>query len=960
MQVRILGPFEVVQDGRLVALGSRRQRQLLALLVLADGAVVSLDRLAEDLWSGQPPATARHTLQVYAHRIRRALGADAERLVTVAPGYRLRLGPDEVDAEMADRLASEGRNALAAGDAERAADHFDAALALWRGPLLADLGDLPAFEADRTRWDATRLAVVEDRIEADLARGGHGEVVAELERLTAQHPFRERLWAQLMLALYRSGRQADALDAFQRARRILADELGIEPGPRLAELRDGILLQDTALELGPHGKHAPRVALPLARTRFFGRRRELSRLAGWLRTRRLVTITGPPGVGKTRLALQAARGAVDHHPHGVYFVALADLEEPGLVAPTIATVLAVPASKRPLTDALADHLATRRLLLVLDNVEHVLPAAQLIGRLLDTAPELTVLATSRSPLHLAGEQELPLEPMPAPAPEASPDELPGLEAIDLFIDRARAVAPELALTPDTIAAVTEMVARLDGLPLAIELAASRLRSLPLTELVRRLELPLVALGAGPVDVSARQRTLRDAIAWSHGLLDASEQAALRRLAVFRGGFTLDAAEAVAAGEPVAEVGDAVARLVDASLLARPVEAGPARFSMLETIRGYGLERLAGSGEQAEVARRHAGFFAGLVEQAEPELTGPDHVRWLDRLAAEEPNLRAVMSWARDGGDLDLGLVVAGRLWRFWQLRGRLPEGRHWLEQLLVADGEASKAARAKAHLGLAWVCYWLADLDTAEERYTAALDVLADSDDPLLRAEALLGLVVTLACHRDRVEEAKPFEAQLQALSAAAPLPPLLLLALVAAGTIRRFSGDLEGARTYAEQSVELTRRGGVRWWEGEALRALGQISFQQGRLDEAAEHLRASIRIAHELGHHTGVAIDLAWLGRVAVAQGRPAEGVVLAGAASRVREAVGGAFTVQDYSSHVDDPKHAARNLLTTSDVELAWARGRRMTLEEAIAASGAPPADAATTEHDHLHLRETRSVP
>ncbi len=953
MQVRILGTFEVVQDGWPVELGSLRQRQLLALLALAGGAVVSLDRLAEDLWSGQPPATARHTLQVYAHRIRGALGGDADRLVTVAPGYRLRLDPHEVDAEQFDRLASEGREALAAGDAERATNHFDTALARWRGPLLTDLGDLPAFEADRARWEAIRVAVVEDRIEADLARGGHGEVLAELERLTAQHPFRERLWAQLMLALYRSGRQVDALDAFQRARRILADELGIEPGPQLAELRDGILLQDTALELSPHGQLAPRVALPLARTRFFGRRRELARLAGWLRTRRLVTITGPPGVGKTRLAIQAARSVVDHHPHGVYFVALANLEEPGLVAPAIATVLAVPASKQPLTGALADHLATRRLLVVLDNVEHVMPAAELIGRLLDAAPRLTVLATSRSPLHLSGEQELPLEPMPRPTPEASPDELPGLEAIDLFVDRARAVAPAFALTPDTIGAVAEVVTRLDGLPLAIELAASRLRSLPLTELVRRLEPPLRALGTGPVDVPARQRTLRDAVAWSHDLLHAPEQAALRRLAVFRGGFTLDAAEAVAAGEPVAEVDDAVARLVDASLLARPVETGPARSSMLETIRGYGLEQLAVSGEQAEVARRHAAFFAGLVEQAEPELTGPAHVRWLDRLAAEEPNLRAVMTWARDGGELDLGLVMAGRLWRFWQLRGRLPEGRHRLEQLLVTRGEASNDARAKAHLGLAWVCYWLADLDAAEEQYRAALDVLADSDDRSLRGEALFGLVVTLACHRDRVEEAKPLEAQLQALIAAAPLPPLLLLGLVAAGTIRRFSGDLEGARSYAEQGVEFTRRGGVRWWEAEALRALGQISFQQGRLDEATEHLQASIRIAHELGHQTGVAIDLAWLGRVAVAQGRPDEGVVLAGAASRVREGVGGAFTVQDYSADVDDPKHAARDLLSTSDLEVAWARGRRMTLDEAVASSGAPPADAATTEPGRLHL-------
>jgi predicted ATPase len=403
-----------------------------------------------------------------------------------------------------------------------------------------------------------------------------------------------------------------------------------------------------------------------------GRRRELAEVDGLVRSRRLVTLTGPPGVGKTRLALETAQRVAGEHPHGVFFVSLAEVETPALLPAVISAALRVPASDQSLDGALMAHLRPRRVLLVLDNFEHVAPGAELVGRLLDAAPGLVVLATSRMPLRLSGEQEYPLGPLPAAAYDEVAADRTGVDALTLFVDRARAVDPDFALTADNGPLVAEIVNRLDRLPLAIELAAPRLRGVPLVELNAQLSSRLLAgLADGPIDAPARQRTLADAIDWSHDLLDPADQAAFRRLAVFRGGFTLEAAAAVAAGPPIEDVGGAVSRLVDASLVERPVEAGPARFALLETIRDYGLWRLEAAGETGAVLRRHADFHAQLVAQAEHELTGPAHHEWLARLTAEYANVRAVFAWAgrAQPGDRELALLMAGGMWRFWQCEG---------------------------------------------------------------------------------------------------------------------------------------------------------------------------------------------------------------------------------------------------------------------------------------------------
>jgi predicted ATPase/DNA-binding SARP family transcriptional activator len=934
VEFRVLGPLEVVAGGQPLDLGTPRQRTLLGLLLVQAGGVVSYDRLVEDLWNGDPPVTARHTLQGYVHRLRRTLGADAWRLTTRPPGYQLKVSTGELDAQRFQDLATAGRRALVRDDPQAAADELAAGLGLWRGPLLADLDEVAALEPERARLEALRLTALEDRIEADLALGGHGGLVSELEALLAGHPYRERLWGQLMLALYRSGRQADALQAFHRARQVLDEELGIEPSRWLRRRQEQILLQDPVLEgPDPTPPPQPQQNLPVQRTSFVGRRRETAELQGLLQTRRLVCVTGPPGSGKTRLAVEVAASLLEAFPHGAWFVSLAEVADPELIRSAVATALAIPElPERPAAQALTDHLRSRRLLLVMDNFEHLLPAAVTVAELLDAAPGLGVLATSRTPLRLSGEQEYPLAPLPLPRPEASADVL-GNDAVALFADRAAAVDPHFVLDTDNAPLVTEVVARLDGLPLAIELAAARLRLFPLKELAHRLRPAIPLLTGGPVDHAARQRTLRDAIAWSDQLLDPADRALLRRLGVFQGRFTLEAAEAVAQGPPVTDLVAGLATLVEGSLLGRPVEPGQTRFWMLETIREYALEQLRAAGEAGAIGGRHARFYAALVERAEPKLTGADQAGWLDRLEAEHANLQASLRWASQTGDSDLALLLAARLWRFWQLRGHFAEGRRWLEEVLATEGPVSMA-RAKALIGLAGLCYWQGDWDAAEAAYRQAHELAKGLDDWWLELEALFGVAFTLACHRGELQAAAPIEQQFQALIDEHPEPLAIGLGLATSQMMRLFAGDLDGSRSYGEQCLAGTRALGERWYESQILRTLALTAMLQGRHQQAEDELRECLEVALELGDLAGVALDLDRLGQAAVALGQPERAVVVAGAADRLRESVGGGLTVESGRWETEHPRDAARRQLTDTEIDRAWAQGRAMSLEDALA--------------------------
>jgi predicted ATPase/DNA-binding SARP family transcriptional activator len=631
MEFRILGPLEVIGPDGPVALGGAKRRAVLAVLLLYANEPVSAERLALALWGEEAPRAAVKTVHVHLSRLRAALGPEAL-LTTTSAGYRLRVQPDELDLERFERLAEEGRGALAASEPERAAALLREALELWRGPPLADVQLERFAPAEIARLEELRLAAIESCTDAELAAGRHTLLVGELQRLVAAHPSRERLAEQLMLALYRCGRQADALAAFQATRAHLTRELGLEPGPALRALQAEILEQAPGLAAArreaPAAAHWTPPALPLPSTPMVGREREIAELTSLLERDevRLATLTGPGGVGKTRVALAAARALTARLP--ATWVDLAAVARAADVASAIAAALAVtplPGEEPPAT--LRRFLAERRLLLVIDNFEHVLPAAELIGELLSTCPGLTVLTTSRGTLDLRAEHRVVLEPLPL------------RDAAELFAAAAR--RQDSRFERDTVAAATidRICERLDRLPLAIELAAARTTLLSLENLAVRLDRSLSDLRSGARDAPDRQQTLQATLEWSCGLLDADQQRAFARLAVFAGGCTLAAAESVCGARL-----DTLEVLADRSLLT--TDAGE-RYRMLKTIREYATQRLEQSGEADEIRRLHHQYFARLID-AETLPTSP--LSWPTVPASsafthERENIMAALSWA---------------------------------------------------------------------------------------------------------------------------------------------------------------------------------------------------------------------------------------------------------------------------------------------------------------------------
>ncbi len=480
---------------------------------------------------------------------------------------------------------------------------------------------------------------------------------------------------------------------------------------------------------------------------FIGRAREVAEVSRLLTTTRLLTLTGPGGTGKTRLSVAAAQASLASYPAGAAWVGLSPISDPGLVPSAIATVLGVvDQGTRDLVDLVAERIGTDRLLLLLDNFEQVLPAASVVHSLLAACPGLTVLATSREVLHLAGEREYPVQPLALPDPSHAGDlaALAANEAIALFVDRAQAIRPDFVLGTDNAAAVAAICARLDGLPLAIELAAARVRILAPAAIQARLDQSLGLLSGGARDLPERQQTLRGAIAWSYDLLDAAERTFFERLSVCAGGWSIEAATYIA--DPDGELGldalDGLTSLVEKSLVRRVETAtDEPRFRMLQTIREFGLERLAANGELAVVRDRHLQAIAGLAEAAELQLIGKDTKAWLDQLELEHDNIRAALRWALDSGQAEIGMLTAGRLWRFWHQRGHLGEGLAMTRELLASPaGQGRTAGRIKALNGAGGLAYWQNDFPTAQGFYTEQLEASKELGDKAAEAEAWYNL----------------------------------------------------------------------------------------------------------------------------------------------------------------------------------------------------------------------------
>ncbi|HVV08853.1 BTAD domain-containing putative transcriptional regulator [Amycolatopsis sp.] len=797
----LLGETEVrAADGSPVAVGGPRPRALLALLLLDAGHVVSTDRLIDGLYGEQPPKEAANALQAQVSRLRRKLGGE---LIELTPaGYRLTVDPDSVDVHRFTRLARETDDAAVLGEA----------LALWRGPALADI-EAPFAEPQAARLEELRLTAIEDHADAVLAGGGAESLVPELQELAKAHPLRERVHSLLMRALNSSGRQAEALAAFEGIRRNLADELGADPSPELAEAHLAVLRAEPVRGAG----------VPAQLTSFVGRDDELDRVGELLRTSRLVTLTGPGGAGKTRLAIESAGRAGSE----VCFVDLAAVRDGSELPQAVLGALGLrdtslfgaPGQADPVR-RIVSALTDRRILLVFDNCEQVIAdAAQLVHRLLSACAGVQVLATSREPLTITGEALCPLPPLSA------------VPAVRLFTERAAAVAPHIDLDEET---VRRICAALDGLPLAIELAAARLRTIPLAQLETRLEDRFRVLSRGSRTAAPRHQTLRAVVEWSWGLLSAEEQELARRLAVFTGGATVASAAAVS-GLSEEDTEDVLTELVDKSLL----ETSGGRFRMLETIRVYSAERLDEAGERERFARAHAEYFLELGRVADGHLRRSEQLEWLARLSAEHANLHAALRWSVTA-EPRLALQLIGALTTYWRLHGVLGEIIPLAGQLLEILGDEVPA-------GL-------------EEEY--ALTVLSagpsDVDEHLRRLETIMAtldlpvrqpyLLVAWALYGGPPSPDAP-QTTIQERFAETEDPWFVALGHFSMSYLKLFNGDIDAAEPELNASLERFRSVGDRWGMAQVLDGMATLADYRGQREHAVALTDEAIELVGELG---------------------------------------------------------------------------------------------------------------
>ncbi|HEX9094647.1 MAG TPA: BTAD domain-containing putative transcriptional regulator [Candidatus Dormibacteraeota bacterium] len=1111
MKFKVLGPMEVRRGDQALSLGGAKQRALLAILLIEANHVVGLERLAELLWRDEPPPTSDHIIEVYVSQLRRALepaGAPYNVLVRKPSGYMLQVARDAVDAAEFQDLVEAAKSAAP----EEADAQLTRALSMWRGPALADFAGEPFAVSEAARLNELRLHAREERIEAELALGRHGRLIGELQALVDEHPLRERLCGQLMLALYRSGRQAEASDVYQRTRQRLVDELGMEPGPELQLLLKRILQQDSGLaaaaggpatpilpsgtvsflltdvegstrrwdrnpaamrlamethdavlgrlvtehggmqvesgregdsilatfarasdavacgvamqrelsahawpegadlhirvainsgeaelrsghyygpavyrcarllaighgdqvlltqatrdlvidtlpdgvglrELGSHGLRnlerpevvfqiaapglraefpplkstdARRHNLPVSPNGFVGRSGELAEIKERLATNRMLTLIGAGGTGKTRLALQAAAKLIEGFKDGVWLVELASISQPELVVQAAAEALGVrEEAGRPIVKTLCDWLRDKSLLLLLDNCEHLVPAVvSLADQVLRECPDVRLLATSRAALRINGEAITKVGP------------LTESDAVVLFADRSNAVQPAFRLTEENSESVVQICRRVEGIPLAIELAAGRARMMAPAEILTRLQDSFDVLAGGSRSADARHETLRSAMDWSYRLLNEEEQRFFMRLSVFAGGFSLEAAEAVCAYDGLDRnaVMQLLGRLVEQSLVNVNIWGqGPARtrYGLLETLREYGRAKLEESPEADVIRRRHAAHFVALAEAAGPKLDERDRLEWLERLDLDRDNLRAVFE--RSAGteaDIDLRLAVA--LTGFWDARGGYSEGRARLTLALSRGGKPSRL-RAEAMRDAGIMAWAQGDFAAATSWCEESLKLSRRLRDR--RGEGMcLQHLGQIAFHRERFSRARAYLDSALAIAEEIRDERLASLCRFRLGMIAIHDDDRKASSRLLQASLESGRQAGYEEMVVMSLWALGHFAIREGRLEEADALLSEGLETWRDRGGPRQIASLLEAFAVLAAARGDALRAMRLTGAAESLRKEIGAA-PAQTFQRDLMERLRPARESLR-DEAMAAAGLGAPMGREEAIA--------------------------
>lgn len=883
----VLGPLQVRTgegaDTRTIDIRRGIPRTLLTVLLLHAGETVSASALADVLWGDDQPRNPANALQIQISYLRKQLGADAtvQPIVTQPGGYALAIERDQIDAHRFERSVRAASRSSPTDREEMlvALGELDDALALWRGDALADVTGEPFAIGEAARLEELRLTAFELRHELMLGVGRHHELAGELSALISEHPLREQLHEQLLVALYRSGRQADALRAYDHARVHLLEELGIDPGPRLQELERRILNQDPTLLWTPSTAPAPIMAasavdesvpsrpparptatIPIAVTALVGRDIEVARIRKLLERSRIVTLTGPAGAGKSRLALEVA--AARKVSTDVWFVDLAGVADPDVVAASVASALAVPIV--PGDDAassVAASLASCTGLLVLDTCEHVVrAAAQLAGRILRQAAEVRVLATSRRPLGITGEIAWPVPPLALPPPDAcSFDAVAGYPAVELFVERAASVRPDFELTDANAADVAAICLALDGLPLAIELAAARADVLTPQAIRGRLMNRFELLVDGSSDTSARQQTLRAAIDWSVGLLDERERSFFAQLGVVAGTFDLEAAAALAATTPEDAL-TLLTALVRQSMIAA---IGDDRYRLLDTLRAYALETLE-SLDADDTRQRHADYHVALAERAERGIQGAEQLAWLDRLRMDVPEHRAALEWLVSNGDGVRAARLAGALGWFWTLDGMLAEANRRLEQVLAFD-DLPPAVRGKVVWSLALLAASLGEFQRAHALAEQSVELGKQSGDLVVTGCGLNARAVIEWALGDLDRSRCTRDGAIAAFTAADHEWGLALCHVLQARTA--IDRNDPQADEHAERGLVSARATGDLHLVGIALEQVTRLALRAGRIETAIRGAIEAVEVQERIGYTEGVIASLHLLGHAALA---------------------------------------------------------------------------------------------